>query len=69
MNLNDKIEIVADGGENEMTISEICNKYKLDVTKVLEFANNNECTWAEAIVEFRPQWYINILGGIVIPEE
>jgi len=69
MDLNDKIEIVAEGGEQEMTISEICNKYKLDATKVLEYVNENDCTWAEAIVAFRPQWYINLLGGIVIPEE
>jgi len=52
-----------------MTISQICDKYKLNATKVLEYVNENDCTWAEAIVAFRPQWYINLLGGIVIPEE
>lgn len=69
MDLNDKIEIVAEGGEQEMTINQICDKYKLNATKVLEYVKENDCEWTEALVMFIPQSYINIFDEIVIPEE
>lgn len=54
----------------ELTLTEFCELYNLDEKEVVSFAEKSDMCIEEAIVwKFKPNFWINILGEVVDPEE
>lgn len=63
------IRIYAENGEEELQLSEFCDRYGLDEAEVLEVMEKEGVSVEYAIYHFRPKYYMNLLGQIVIPKE
>jgi len=63
-----KIYINAENGEEELELSNFCDRYGLDETHVLEIMEKENISVYHAIMHFRPKYYINWLGQLVVSE-
>ena len=54
----------------EVTLTEFCEMYNLDKNEVESYAEEIGGNWIDAILwKFKPDFFINILGDLVDPEE
>ena len=63
------IYINAENGEEELQLSEFCDRYGLNEAEVLEVMEKENISVYDSIMFLRPKYYINWLGQLVVSED